>query len=172
MWGRVQVEAATALLFFRKGGKAQKLIHSIKYRGDRDLALLAGKMLGNRLLNSRYFKSPKCLFPVPLHTSRLRQRGYNQSTLICKGIAEILGVEVREFVLIRSESTKTQTKRNRMNRFENMVQVFSVKESLFGLHVLLVDDVITTGATIEACASKLLDAGAASVSIATLAYAE
>lgn len=172
MWGRVWINAAASLLYYRKGGTAQKLIHQIKYKGNLELGYLAGKILGSHLSKSRYFRNVDCIVPVPLHRRRLRKRGYNQSSIISKGIADVLKLEIREKDLVRLNSTTSQTNKNRQNRFENMVEAFAVNAGAQGKHILLVDDVITTGATIEACAQKLLEAGAASVSIATLAYTE
>ena len=174
LWGRMEFEAATAMLYFRKGASIQNLMHNLKYNQRTDVGLLLGRLLGDKLLESALYKGIDFIVPVPLHAKRLKTRGYNQSTFIAMGVAEKLGATVNEDLLQRTTYTDSQTKKNRYNRYENMKDVFSVKnsESLLNKHVLLVDDVITTGATIEACANALTKGGAVKISIATLAFAD
>lgn len=174
LWGRLPLHAAMAMLYFRKGAKVQNLIHNLKYNGKTDVGLLLGNMLGERLKTSPNYCGVNLVIPVPLHHKKLKQRGYNQSTPIAQGIAERMETECMEHVLIRSAATESQTKKSRYKRYENMQEVFKVAlpGQIIGKHILLVDDVITTGATLEACANALLNAGAAKVSIAALAFAE
>jgi len=174
LWGRIPFHAAMAFLHFRKAGPVQELIHQLKYRNRQDLGLLLGRMLGERLLKAPLYQGLDCILPVPLHRKKEKLRGYNQSLCIAKGIAEVLGIPVLEKDLIRSIATSSQTQKSRYKRYENMKDVFEVKQEaqLLGLHVLLVDDVITTGATIEACAIVLQQAGISRLSIATLAFAD
>jgi len=174
LWGRLPLNAAMAMLYFRKGAKVQNLIHNLKYNGKTDIGILLGNMLGERLNLSSLYKDIDLIIPVPLHLKKLRQRGYNQSTYIAEGISNVMSIPFSEKDLIRNIATESQTKKSRYNRYENMQEVFKVvkPDSLKNKHILLVDDVITTGATLEACANELLSCGASKVSIAALAYAE
>jgi ComF family protein len=174
LWGRLPLNAAMAMLYFRKGAKIQNLIHNLKYNGRTDVGVLLGNMLGERLITSTLYKDIDLIIPVPLHHKKYKHRGYNQCTFIAEGIAEKMEIVFSEENLIRNTSTESQTKKNRYNRYENMQDVFKVSTPthIAGKHILLVDDVITTGATLEACANELLNNGAAKVSIAALAFAE
>ena len=171
-WGRIPLQSAMALLYFRKGSKVQDLIHDIKYKGNQELGFLLGCMIGERILQGS--QKTGLIVPVPLHRSKERKRGYNQSKCIADGIAKVLQLPVNTKLLTRKINTGTQTKRNRYNRFENMEFVFGISSSPQLKHqsVLLVDDVITTGATLESCGSLLLANGFQNLSIATVAYAE
>ena len=174
LWGRVPLNAAMALLYFRKGAKAQRLIHSLKYNGKTDVGILLGSMIGERLKLSSLYSDIDFIVPVPLHHQKLRSRGYNQSSFIAEGIAQTINIPFKEEILIRTVSTESQTKKNRFSRYENMKAVFKVPETdqITGKHILLVDDVVTTGATLESCANTLLENGALKVSIAAIAFAE
>lgn len=174
LWGRLPLNAAMAMLYFRKGAKVQNLIHNLKYNGRTDVGVLLGNMLGERLKTGILYQSIDMVIPVPLHRKKYKVRGYNQSSFIAAGIAAQMGIDISEDHLIRNTSTESQTKKSRYNRYENMKDVFRVNyaEDIIGKHILLVDDVITTGATLEACANTLLAIGAAKVSIAALAFAE
>jgi len=174
LWGRTPFHAAMALLYFRKGTKVQNLIHNLKYNTKTDVGVLLGNLLGERLKDSPLYQNIDLIIPVPLHHKKLRSRGYNQSAFIAAGTSEQLDVNFDEAILTRNRATETQTKKSRYNRYENMRGVFEVSkpEIIKGKHILLIDDVITTGATLEACASVLLDNGATKISIAALAFAE
>ncbi|MCX2574037.1 ComF family protein [Pedobacter sandarakinus] len=174
LWGRLPVNAAMAMLYFRKGGKVQTLIHRLKYHNKTEIGVFLGNMLGEKLKEAPLYGDIDIIIPVPLHRKKLKLRGYNQSAFIASGIAEQLGVGFRDDVLVRVTSTESQTKKSRFSRYENMLLVFKVEieAEILNRHVLIVDDVITTGATLEACASVLLAKGAAKVSIAALAFAE
>lgn len=173
-WGRVPCHAAMAMLYFRKGSRVQQLIHQLKYKDQTDLGITLGKMLGERLAMHADYHQAEVILPVPLHPKKERSRGYNQSRTIADGIALVLQLPVSSSYLLRERQTSTQTKKNRYRRFENMKSVFAVPnpQTLAGKHVLLVDDVITTGATLEACTQVLLEAGVSKISIAALAFAE
>nr|WP_294875205.1 ComF family protein [uncultured Pedobacter sp.] len=173
-WGRVPLNAAMALMYFTKGGKVQNIIHNLKYKNQTGLGIKLGKLIGDRLNSAPDYMDIDLIIPVPLHKKRERSRGYNQSELIAQGISSALNVSVDSTLLIRTITTDTQTKKGRYMRFENMRTVFSVKNSeiLVGKHILLVDDVITTGATIEACALELHKCGIKKLSIAAAAFAE
>lgn len=174
LWGRLPDTNAMAMLYFRKGTKVQNLMHSLKYKGKTDVGIKLGSMIGERLKSSNNYNNIDLIIPVPLHLSKERFRGYNQSKTIADGIAEILEVAVSTSHLLREKPTETQTKKSRYTRYENMQSVFNVInfEELKNLHILLVDDVITTGATLEACGNALLNVGIKKLSIAAIAFAE
>ena len=173
-WGKIHIEAGYAMCYFTKGGKLQHLMHQFKYRGVKKIGNLLGNIAGSQLMQSPVFKTVDLIIPVPLHKSRLRKRGYNQATCFAEGIAEKLNVPVIENTLVRERATETQTHRSRFSRFENMQEAFTIKnpEALKNQHILLVDDVTTTGSTLEACGSQLLKIEGLKLSIATIAYAE
>lgn len=151
----------------------QKLIHRFKYKGNKELGLQLGKIMGMHMKEAGRFNDVEVLIPMPLYPSRERQRGYNQSAVICNGISEIMNIPVLTDVVVRTKYTETQTKKDRIERWKNIEGKFELKkkDAIANKHVLLVDDVITTGATLEACGSQLMNAGCSNVSIATLCYA-
>ncbi len=173
-WGKVELQGAYALYYFAKGGKVQNLMHHFKYKGMQEIGVLLGNIAGEQLARSDIFSSVDVIIPVPLHKKRLKERGYNQSTCFADGLAQRLTAVVDDGNLVRVKSTETQTHKSRFSRFENMQEVFAVldPEKLNGKHVLLVDDVVTTGSTLEACSLQLLKVDGLKLSIATIAYAE
>ena len=173
-WGKVKLETAYALLYFAKGGKVQHLMHQFKYKNMHQIGNLLGNIAGEQLIKNLVFYNADLIIPVPLHKSRLKQRGYNQSACFAEGLAQKLNAIVELDNLVRITATDTQTHRSRFSRFENMQQVFSVAypEKLKNKHILLVDDIVTTGSTLEACATELLKIEGLKLSIATIAYAE
>jgi len=173
-WGKIKVEEAYALYYFSKGGRVQNLMHHFKYKGMRRVGNLLGNIAGAQLNTNNKFASVDYIIPVPLHKSRLKQRGYNQSTCFADGLAQKLQATVEDDNLVRIKATETQTHRSRFARFENMQEVFFVKdpEKLKDKHILLVDDIVTTGSTLEACGIQLLKIQGLKLSIATIAYAE
>lgn len=174
LWGRLNCNAAMAMLYFRKGTKVQNLIHSLKYKSQKEVGVKLGNLLGEKLKLSNQYNDIDLVIPVPLHPKKERLRGYNQSEYIAKGIADVLKVPVSINNLLRHKITDSQTKKARYTRYENMQAVFNINhaEQLQKLHVLLVDDVITTGATLEACSNVLLNAGIEKLSIAAIAFTE
>lgn len=174
LWGRLPVSAAMAMLYFKKGTKVQNLVHGLKYDGKTEVGVTLGKLLAKKLAKSEFYADIDLVIPVPLHQKKLRLRGYNQSEYIATGLAEELGIAVSTKHLLRDKSTESQTKKARYTRYENMQDVFSVikAEELEEKHILLVDDVITTGATLEACGNMLLKHGIKKLSIAAVAFAE
>lgn len=172
LWGRVPVRLAVAYLKFQEKGRVQRLLHNLKYKGQQEIGEQLGKWFGGRLGQQEAFSTVDGVVPVPLHKSKLQQRGYNQVSGYAKAIAEALHVPCLEGVLLKKKSIGTQTHKNRQERWEAMRSLYSVADasSVQGKHLLLVDDVITTGATLEACAQALLEAGASHISIATIAY--
>lgn len=174
LWGRLNVNAAMAMLYFKKGTKVQNLVHGLKYDGKTEIGISLGKLLAKKLNESEFYADVDLIIPVPLHQKKLRTRGYNQSEYIATGLAEELGIAISTKHLLRDKSTESQTKKARYTRYENMQDVFSVikAEELAEKHILLVDDVVTTGATLEACGNVLLNNGVKKLSIAAVAFAE
>ena len=170
-WGKVNVASAASFLFYGKGDKVQQLIYQLKYRGRKEVGVTVGKMYGHELLCSQPFKSADVIIPVPLHVSKRNKRGYNQSELFAKGLSTAMNIPCDFNSLVRKVATDTQTRKTRYNRFENVNRVFELvnHEAVRGKHVLLVDDVVTTGSTLTACAEALLKAEGTRVSIATIA---
>lgn len=171
-WGRIPVENACSFYQFTKGGKVQHLLHQLKYKGNKNSGIFVGKLFGTELNNSA-FKEIDAIIPVPLHLSKIKKRGYNQSELIAMGISETMQKPVKTNWLIRKYASETQTKKTRFMRWENVKEIFATEnENEFeGKHLLIVDDVVTTGATIEACAQLLLKVKDVKISIAALASA-
>lgn len=174
LWGRLPCNAAMAMLYFKKGTKVQNLIHSLKYKDQVEVGIRLGNLLGERLKLSNQYAGIDLVIPVPLHQKKERLRGYNQSKYIADGVAEALQISVSTNHLLRDKSTESQTKKARYTRYENMQAVFNINnpQDLKGKHILLVDDVITTGATLEACGTSLLNSGVQKLSIAAVAFAE
>lgn len=174
MKGRFPFVAATSMLYFVKDSPVQHLLHRIKYQGQQQAGVDLGKMYGAELRVQESWKDIEVIIPVPLHPSRLHQRGYNQSACFARGLGESMQCKVLENGLQRVRATDTQTHMNRQERLKNTDQAFKVKmpEVLKNKHVLLVDDVMTTGATLEACVIPLLDLEGVRVSLATLAIAQ
>jgi ComF family protein len=170
--GRVPVTFVLSYIYFVKGGLAQRLIHQIKYKGQKEAAREIASWYGHQLKSeSKIDEQIDAIVSVPLHKSRLRQRGYNQADWIAEGLSDALKIPFFSNVLVRQSFKKSQTSQNRIERWENVKTVFGVgnAENLIGKRVALVDDVLTTGATIEACAIELLNAGCQSVGVITIA---
>lgn len=173
-WGRIEVERATAYFSYKKGSRYQKVIHDIKYRGMKELGFEMGRRFGFILNESPDFKTIDCIVPVPLHPKKQKLRGYNQSYWIATGMGQSMDKPVISENLHRKIYTVTQTRKSKFERWQNVEGIFGVADPLefFQKHVLLVDDVVTTGSTLEACIFALQQVEAKSVSIATLAYAD
>lgn len=164
-------EHSFSLMDFRKGGLAQRLLHELKYNHHQEIGLRLGRMLGMEMVNNGFQGKYDIIIPVPLHQSRQRVRGFNQSTVIAQGISEMIGAPVDESLVIRKKKTATQTKKDRYARWANMDDVFQVinPQKVGGRHVLLTDDVITTGATMAAFGSRIYHCRPASLSMASIA---
>jgi ComF family protein len=171
-WGRLPVTNATAQYYYTKESLMQRIIHAFKYRGNKELGLYLGNLMGRQLKESNRYLHIDAIVPLPLFPSKERRRGFNQSAVLCEGIATQLMKPVWHDVLIRTSFTETQTKKNRIERWKNIEGRFELieKEKLQGKHILLVDDIITTGATLEACGRELLSADNIQLSIATLCF--
>lgn len=173
-YGRVPIQKAGAFLLFEKSGMVQKILHSIKYKGNKQLAVRAGQWYGGKLREHPEFAKADCIIPVPLHAKKLKQRGFNQSEEFANGISSALGIPVIKDCLVRTEYTGTQTKKSKADRWENVKDKFELlrPEQVSNKTVLLVDDVITTGATLDACYQALSKAEGINVSVVSLAYAK
>jgi ComF family protein len=171
-WGRVKIEYATSWFYYFKGSSYQSLIQKLKYKGRKDIGFEMGKAFAAEILSS-VIPEVDFLIPVPLHPGKLSKRGYNQSEIIASGISIIFKKKVLTDVLIRTTFTDTQTRKSRFDRFINMEGKFVVRDGLpiQNKHILLIDDVVTTGSTIESCAQALLNVPEVKVSVATLAVA-
>jgi ComF family protein len=171
-YGRLPVRNAAAAYFFTKDSLLQHLIVQLKYRGNKEIGFYLGKILGRLIIQSDRFSEIDVMVPLPLNPKKEKKRGYNQATAICKGIADIWNKPVIENIVIRNVFTETQTHKGRISRWENMDGVFAVTDSslLQGKHTLLVDDIVTTGATLEACGAEILKIPGTTLSLATLAY--
>ncbi len=171
-WGRIPLLAATSLLHFQKGSAVQQIMHELKYNGNKFVGVELGQVLGSRI-KSYAQELPDLIVPVPLHPKRERKRGYNQSLMIANGIENATGVPVRTDILIRNTYTTTQTNKGRTSRWDNVETIFGIRNADMATnkHILLVDDVLTTGATLEACGAEILKVPGVRLSIATLACA-
>ena len=173
-YGRVQIENATALMRFQKKGIVQNLLHNLKYRKQENIGKSLGAWLGHELKSIDKYQSINAVIPVPIHKRKLRKRGYNQVSKFGLEIASILKTDYFDDVLIKTSSTKTQVFKKRLSRWQDSNDILSLKNEhkISGKHILLVDDIITTGATIEACSNVLQQANDIKISIATMAIAE
>jgi Predicted amidophosphoribosyltransferases len=171
--GRLPLEKATAYLKFRKSGIAQKLLHELKYNNHPEIGIKLGLLLGKEMADAGS-NNVDIIIPVPLHPVRQRKRGYNQSAKFAEGLSQSLKVPWAESISIRKSNTVTQTKMNRSERWENVKSVFGISDGnlIQNKKVLLVDDVITTGATLEACGLHLIESGCSQLSIACIAEAQ
>lgn len=171
--GRIPYTYATTFAYFTADGLLQHLLHRLKYSGKQEIGSYLGRCFGQRLLDSGRITDIDIIIPVPLHKAKQAQRGYNQSLLIAQGMSEVLGIPAADDLLIRVRDTKSQTKKTRTERVNNMTDAFEVKNkgALKGKHILLCDDVLTTGATLEACALALLKEENVKISIATIGIA-
>jgi len=171
-WGRVPISAASCHYYFNKQSILQKIIHQFKYEGKKKVGEYFGKQMADALLQSDRFTALDALVPLPLHDKRQKERGYNQTFVLCESMAERMRLPVLSNVMKRISATTTQTRKSRIDRWKNMEGKFQLidKDLLRNKHVLLVDDIITTGATLDACASELLLVENIRISIAALAY--
>jgi ComF family protein len=173
-WGRCHIERAAAFSVYNRGSRIRKLIHALKYKGRKETGTMLGKLYGVILAESGFTEGIDIIVPVPLHPARQRERGYNQSEYIAAGLSEATGLPVRSDIIRRLEQTASQTKHGRYDRWENVQGLFVVSnpEEICGRHILVVDDVITTGSTIEACVNALHGSDDVRVSVVALAAAQ
>lgn len=170
--GRLPLISAASYCYFTKDSLLQHLLHQFKYKDQREIGYWFGRRMGETLMASPHFIKPDALIPIPLFAARERKRGYNQASILCDGMAETTGLPVWKNIITRTSLTETQTRKNRIERWKNIEGRFALQNAaaIQGKHILLVDDVITTGATLEACGQTLLTAGNVQLSIATLAF--
>jgi len=172
--GRLPVRHAWAFLKFRKGGIVQHLLHQLKYNNHPEVGVALGKIFGYELSKAGLSAGFDIIVPVPLHELRKRKRGYNQSAKFAEGLSYSLETPWDESISIRKTKATTQTKKSKMERWENVKDVFTISEnrSLVNKRILLVDDIITTGSTLEACGQHLIMAGCQELSVACIAEAQ
>ena len=174
LWGRFPFVQTIAFLYFRKGGRIQNLMHQLKYKKSPETGIRIGELYAYELKRSEIFKRADLIIPVPLHPAKFKKRGYNQRECIANGISSVLNIPISTNNLVRIENTETQTKKSRYARYENLVNAFYIKEKseFIHKHIMLVDDVMTTGATLEACSIRLLEIEGTRISICTIAFTE
>lgn len=165
--GRIPFQHIAAYAYFVKGGSIQSVIHELKYKRNPQIGTYIGQLCGENLRGSSFIADVDILVPVPLHPKREKERGYNQSLEICKGISEVTSIPIDSNTLIRKVNNKSQTKNSRFDRWKNVEDIFSITDSTAfqNKHILLVDDVITTGSTLESCAKEILKCDGARISI-------
>jgi len=172
-WGRVKLESVAARYYFRKKSKIQRLMHRLKYKGAKEIGIIIGEKYGHELLENPIFRSVNVIVPIPLHPDKERIRGYNQSEMFGIGLSQSMNIPQDTKHFLKATSTESQTKKNRYNRWENVKEIFTIVDEDFfrGKHILLIDDIITTGATIEAAAQMLLKIEGVRVSVVGIAAA-
>ena len=170
--GRLDLVSASAYMYFAKRSSMQNILHHLKYKGNREVGYYFGRKMGRTLRESKRYDDVDGLIPLPLYHTKEKIRGYNQATVICEGMSETMNIPVLKNVVKRKVATDTQTRKTRMQRWENIDGKFVLEEdeNIAGKHLLLVDDVLTTGATLEACGNELLKAKNIQLGIVTLAY--
>lgn len=173
-WGKVPVKHVLPYLYFRRAGRVQRLLHQLKYKGAEELGEAMGNWYGSELQGHGYDQHFDLILPVPLHPRKRRQRGYNQAESFARGLAGQLEVPLNSHLLVREKHSATQTQKSREERWQNVEGMFRVRDKapLLDQRILLADDVITTGSTVEACAAVLLQAGCREISVAAIAAAE
>lgn len=173
-WGKIPLERATSFFFYRKGSDFRQILHQLKYGGQKGIGAIMGRYMAAELLESGFFEGVDVILPVPLHKKKQQIRGYNQSEWIARGIAAVTGISIDTESVVRQKNTETQTRKSSFERWENVEGIFQLHhaQSLAGKHVLIVDDVLTTGATTVECASCLAEIEEIRISILTLAMAE
>ncbi len=173
LWGRIPLEAGAAAYYFTRESPIRHAIHHLKYRNKPEIGLMLGREFGRKLVGAEGFQTVDFIVPVPLHPKRERLRGYNQSAMFAQGLSEAMDKPLLTGHLVRNTHTKTQTQKKRMERFQNVDAMFCLRNPLKiqGKHILLADDVLTTGATLEICGQTLLQAENTQLSCATIAIA-
>jgi len=173
-WGRIPVAAACSQFYFTRSSTMQQILHALKYKGNKEAGIVSGRLLGYSLLESGRFDNIDAILPLPLYPEKERKRGYNQATVIAKGIQDIIKIPIISNAVARDRFTSTQTKKNRVERWANVSGVFSLQnpEALCNKNILLTDDVVTTGSSLEACGQIICEAGIRNLFIATLAFAD
>lgn len=171
-WGRVPARAVITAFLYNKGNTIQKLVHQFKYRGVKEIGLFLGEELGREFLKNKYGNEIDLIIPVPLHRRKQKKRGFNQSEIIGKGVSIVMGAELNTSTLYRRSFSSTQTRKSKYQRWENVEHIFHLRnpDMIKNKHILLIDDVITTGATMEACAQALLQVEGVTLSLGAVAF--
>lgn len=171
-WGRFPLQKASSFLYFSKGGRVQNLMHEFKYRSNKEIGFYLGELFAKELSKENWFDEIDLIIPIPLHPKKQQIRGYNQSEEIANGFEKQSSVPVDIGIIKRIVASETQTKKSRFRRWENVKEIFQIDNpnKIEGKHILIIDDIITTGATLEACAQKLLSIDGVKISLASLAY--
>ena len=171
-WGKVDIERAASFMYYRKGSPYNALMHKLKYDNSPEVGTYIAEMAAKELLESDFFNGITRIVPLPLSKSKQRKRGYNQSEYIAKGVSNVTGIPIDTRLIVRDIPNETQTHKNRDERWENVKDIFSVTipYTLNNEHILLVDDILTTGATLCSCATTMRKWYNCKVSIFTLAY--
>lgn len=172
-WGRIKTEWVIPFLHYIKKGEVKKLIHEIKYYNNKDLGIYLGHLFGLELINHPISKAD-IILPIPIHRKKLFIRGYNQSDLIAEGLSKVLNIPIEKEILIRTKHTESQTQKSRYDRWLNVQDNFKINSpvNIEDKHIILVDDVLTTGATLESCGNELIKYTNCKISFLTLAVAE
>ena len=170
-YGRMAVHSAAAAYYFTKDSMLENLVYQLKYQGNKDIGVYLGKLMGEMLQQSQRFQDVDAIIPLPLNKRREKKRGYNQATAIANGIHSVWDKPLLDKAVLRTVYTETQTRKDRLSRWENMQGVFAIAqpEALRGKHLLLIDDVITTGASLETCGMEILKVDGVTLSLATVA---
>lgn len=173
-WGKVPLERATSYFFYRKGGGYRNILHQLKYGGRKDYGETMGRFMAAELMQTDFFRGVDVIVPVPLHPCKQQKRGYNQSEYIARGVSAVTGIGMDTSVVVRTKHTETQTRKFTYERWENVEGIFLLHHpgQFAGKHVLIIDDVLTTGATITACADAFQGVEDVRISILTLAKAD
>ena len=173
-WGKLPLGHASSYIFYQKGSACSRILHALKYEGRQDVGNVMGRWMAAELQETGFFDGVDVIVPVPLHRKRQRMRGYNQSECLARGIAQVTGIPVDVSSVERVKHTQTQTHRSAFDRWVNVEGIFRLQcpESFVGKHVLVVDDVLTTGATTTACADVFAGIEGICISVLTLAVAE
>lgn len=172
-WGQIKLEKATALFYYEAHAETAKILYELKYKNHPEIGVVMGRMMARELMKSGLFDDIDAIVPVPLARKRERQRGYNQSLELAKGVSEVTGLPIANLVIRRTKFVGSQTQRGRWERNENVAHVFElVDENISGQHLLLIDDVVTTGATVIACAKEMQKASNVKISVLALGFAK
>ena len=172
-WGQIKLEKATALFYYEPHAETAQILYELKYKNHPEIGVVMGRMMAKELMKSGLFEDIDALVPVPLAKKRERERGYNQSLELAKGVSEVTGLPIANLVIRRTKFVGSQTKRGRWERNENVEHVFElVDDNISDQHLLLIDDVVTTGATVIACAKEMQKASNVKISVLALGFAK
>lgn len=172
-WGKIPLERATSYFFYYKGSSFRRVVHQLKYEGRKDLAEVMGRFMAAELSAAHFFDGIDVIVPVPLHPYKQKMRGYNQSEYIARGVSVVTGISMDTTSVIRMQHTETQTSKSAYERWKNVAGIFRLRctSSFVGKHILIIDDVLTTGSTTTACVDAFSGVNGVRISVLTLAIA-